>query len=69
MTFKKRLIWFAFQFPITLIVAVGIYFAYSMQVHDQPTIDWVAAVAIAVALDALFTWRHTRHEKHEEKVS
>lgn len=66
---KKRLLLFAFQFPIALVIGVGLYFAYSMRVHDQPTIDWVVAVAIAVALDVFFTWRNTRHEKPEEKVS
>ena len=67
MTTKKRLILFAIQFPIMLVVGILLYFAYSMRVHDEPRIDWVVAILLAVALDVAITLLNKRDEKHHQK--
>ena len=69
MTSKKRLILFALQFPITLLVAALLYFAYSLQVHDQPRIDWIVAFIVAVMLDVVITAINRRDERHQHRIS
>lgn len=69
MTSKKRLILFAIQFPIMLLVGALVYFAYSMRVHDQPRVDWIIAIALAVVLDVVVTLLNKRDEARQHKTS
>jgi len=69
MNSKKRWILFAIQFPMTLLIGVLLYFAYSMQVHDQPNIDWVVAFVLAILLDVVITLINRRDEQHQHKIS
>ena len=59
---------FLFQLPVCLLVGVLLSFAYSMQVHDQPSIDWLVAVLVGIGFDVLFTWRDARKQKKQNGV-
>jgi hypothetical protein len=63
---KKTLVFFLFQLPICLLVGILLSFAYSMQAHDEPSINWVIALLLALAMDVLFTWRSSREEKKHD---
>jgi hypothetical protein len=60
---KKRIMLMAFQFPVALLIGVLLTFAYSMQVHDQPEVNWSIAIALAIVFDVAVTWLQNRHDK------
>jgi membrane protein DedA with SNARE-associated domain len=62
---NKRLTFFLLQFPVCLLVGVLLSFAYSMRAHDQPSIDWLVALSLAIGLDVFFTWRNSREQKKQ----
>jgi hypothetical protein len=62
---NKQFAFFLFQLPVCLLVGVLLSFAYSMRVHDQPSVDWLVALLLAIGLDVLFTWRNSREEKKQ----
>ena len=53
----------AVQFPVALLVGILLTFAYSMQVHEHPGVDWSIAIAIAVVFDVGATWLQNRRDK------
>jgi hypothetical protein len=59
---KKRIVLMAIQFPVAFLVGVLLTFAYSMQVHDLPEVDWLIAIGIAVVFDVAATWLQNRHD-------
>lgn len=59
---KKRIILMAIQFPVAFLVGVLLTFAYSMQVHDLPEVDWLIAIGIAVVFDMAATWLQNRSD-------
>lgn len=59
---KKRIILMAIQFPVAFLVGVLLTFAYSMQVHDLPEVDWLIAIGIAVVFDMAATWLQNRRD-------
>lgn len=63
---RRRLYLFALQFPIALIVGALLYFAYSMRVHEQPSIDWLVAVILALLIDVVITLMNKRDEKRHQ---
>ena len=69
MTSKKRMIMFAFQFPVTLLLGILFTFAYSMRAHEEPSIDWLVAVLLAIALDIVLTLWNMRDEKKHRVAS
>ena len=62
---NKRMAFFLLQLPICLLVGVLLSFAYSMRAHEQPSVDWLVALSLAIGLDVLFTWRNSREEKKQ----
>ena len=66
---KKRLILFAIQFPITLLVGTLLYFAYSLRFHEEPTVDWAIAVGLALGLDIVITLWNMRDERRHQHAS
>ena len=58
----------AFQFPVALLIGVLLTFAYSMQVHEQPGVNWSFAIAIAVVFDVTATWLQNRDDKKQPKT-
>ncbi len=66
---KRRMYLFAFQLPITLVVGVLLYFAYSMRVHEDPHIDWIVAVPLGVVIDILITLLNKRDEKNDHPIA
>lgn len=52
-----------------LLVGALVYFAYSMRVHDQPRVDWIIAIALAVVLDVVVTLLNKRDEARQHKTS
>jgi hypothetical protein len=69
MVTKRRLTLFALQFPMTLLVGALLYFAYSLRVHDNPTVDWVVAIVLALVLDVVITWLNGRDERRRQKTA
>jgi hypothetical protein len=59
---KKRIVLMAIQFPVAFLVGVLLTFAYSMQVHDLPEVDWLIAIGIAVVFDVAATWLQNRRD-------
>jgi predicted PurR-regulated permease PerM len=53
----------AFQFPIALLIGVVLTFAYSMNVHEHPEVNWLIAVAFAIVFDVVVTWLQHRNDK------
>ena len=66
---KKRLMMFAFLFPLMLVVGILINLVYSLSYHEFPGIDWPVAVSLAVLLDLFFTWRYRRDLKDDQKTT
>jgi hypothetical protein len=66
---KRRVALFALQFPMTLLIGTLLYFAYSLRVHDQPTVDWVIAILLALGLDVVITWLNGRDERRKQKTA
>ncbi len=62
MDLKKRFILFSVQFPIMLLVGILLSFGYSLKFSDEPGVDWLMAVALAVALWAVVTFVNKRDE-------
>lgn len=60
---KKSIMLMAFQFPVTLLVGVLLTFAYSMQIHEHPGVNWPIAIALAIVFDVVATWLQNRHDK------
>jgi len=66
---KKRLMMFAFLFPLMLVIGILISLVYSLNYEDFPGINWPVAVALAVFLDLFFTWRYRRDLKGDQKIT
>ncbi len=65
---KKRIALMAIQFPIALLIGVLLTFAYSMQVHEHPEINWSIAIPFGIVLDVAVTWLQNRNEKQQSKM-
>ena len=65
---KRRFYLFALQLPITLIVGILLYFAYSMRAHEDPHIDWLIALSLGVLLDVVITMLNKRDEKRHQHI-
>ncbi len=63
MTANKRYTLFLFQLPIMLLVGILLSFAYSTQVDEQPGIDWLVAIVLALVMDVGVTLLNRRDEK------
>ena len=66
---KKRLMMFAFLFPLMLVVGILINLVYSLNYHEFPGIDWPVAILLALVLDLFFTWRYRRDLKDDQKTT
>ena len=66
---KRRFYLFALQLPITLIVGILLYFAYSMRFHEDPHIDWLIALSLGVLLDVVITMLNKRDEKRHQHIA
>ncbi len=60
---KKRIALMAIQFPVALLIGVLLTFAYSMQVHEHPQVNWSIAIAVAIVFDVSATWLQNRRDK------
>ena len=66
---KKRLMMFAFLFPLMLVIGILISLVYSLNYEDFPGINWPVAVALAVFLDLFFSLRYRRVLKGDQKIT
>ncbi|MDP2887269.1 MAG: hypothetical protein Q8P51_19870 [Ignavibacteria bacterium] len=66
---KKRLMMFAFLFPLMLVFGILINLVYSVNYDEFPGIDWPVAILLAVFLDLFFTWRYRRDLKDDQKTT
>jgi hypothetical protein len=66
MDFKKNLQFFVFVFPIAFVVGVLVSFIVSLQSEGDVEINWLIAVAAAIVMDILITWRNNRDAKRQK---
>jgi len=66
---KKVLTLLAFLFPIGLIIGILVSFIYSLNYHEDPHVDWLVALSLAVIFSLFFTWYNRRELKGEQKTS
>jgi len=68
MSSNRRFILFLFQFPITFLVGILVAFGYSVEFDEQPSVDWVVAIVLGIALDGVLTLLNRRDERRHRYV-